>query len=88
MDVFWCVLREKCGFGVVMLCKKFFFIKFNFLKCFRSFEYIDIVIKFSFKIFRFVVVYWLLFLKKNGFISELFFEDFGLIFKYLVIEKG
>ena len=49
MDVFRCVSREKCGFGVAVLCKKSLLTKVNPSKRFRSFEYIDTVIKSSSK---------------------------------------
>ena len=88
MDVFRCVSREKCGFGVAVLCKKSLLTKVNPSKRFRSFEYIDTVIKSSSKTFRLVVVYRPLPLKKNGSTSELFFEDFGSILKHLATEKG
>ena len=87
MDVFRCVSREKCGFGVAVLCKKSLLTKVNPSKRFRSFEYIDTVVKSSSKTVRLVVVYRPLPLKKNGSTSELFFEEFGSILKHLATEK-
>ena len=55
--VFWCVSKEKRGGGVAVLCKKSLLTKVNPSKCFRSFEYIDTVIKSSSRTFRLVVVY-------------------------------
>ena len=55
--VFRCVSREKRGGGVGVLCKKSLLAKVNPAKRFKSFEYIDTLIKSSSKSRRLVVVY-------------------------------
>ena len=54
--VFRRVSREKRGFGVAVLSKKSLLTKVNPSQRFRSFEYIDTVIKSSSKTFRLVIV--------------------------------
>lgn len=69
-----CVSREKRGGGVAVLCKKPLLAKVNPAKRFKSFEYMDTLLKSCSKLLRLVVVYRPPPSNKNKSTNELFFR--------------
>ena len=67
-----CVSREQRGGGVAVVCKKSLLAKVSPAKCFKSFEYMDTLLKSCSKLLRLVVVYRPPPSNKNKTTNELF----------------